>query len=69
MHFKTGRVVHEDGGFSVAKYLERQQDGRYEFAGYSLIGTDIDPSFRNGSLDDAKQTIDRLLGRNYSQSR
>ena len=63
MPFKTGKVVYEDGGFSVARHLERQQDGRSEFAGFSLIGNDIDPSVSYGSVEAAKQTIDRLLGR------
>ena len=61
MPFRTGKVMHEDGGFSVARYLERQQDGSYRSNGFSLIGADIDPSFRYETLEDAKFAIDRLL--------
>jgi len=63
MPFKTGKVVHEEGGFSVARYMERQEDGSYVPAGFSLIGSDIDPSIRYSRLQDALVTIDRLLGR------
>ena len=63
MPFKTGKVVYEDGGFSVARQLALRPDGNYEFAGFSLIGNDIDPSVSYGSVEAARQTIDRLLGR------
>ena len=66
MPFKTGSVVHEEGGFSIAQFMERQRDGSYEFAGFSLIGTDIDPTLRYGSVEDAKQAIERLLGRSIA---
>ena len=61
MPFRAGKVLHEEGGLSVAKYLQRRDDGSYAFAGYSLIGADIDPSFRYDTLEDAKSAIDRLL--------
>ena len=61
MPFKTGKVVYEDGGFSVARHLARQQDGSYRCEGFSLIGNDIDPSVSYSTVEAAKQTIERLL--------
>jgi hypothetical protein len=63
MPFRAGKVMHEDGGISVARCLERREDGSCVFAGFSLVGSDIDPSFRYDTLEDAKRVIERLLGR------
>ena len=43
--------------------MERQEDGSYVPVGFSLIGSDIDPSIRYGRLQDALVTIDKLLRR------
>ena len=63
MPFRLGSKVYEDSGFTVSRRLEQRADGSYAYAGFALVGADIDPSIRYDNVNDAVEVIDRLLRR------